>query len=121
MTEIEEKIIRLRKLIGYHAKRYYEDDDPEISDYDYDMLYAELLKLEGEPPEFYDPAPPTVRVGGKPLEKFEKVNHTVRMDSLSDVFSFAELGEFLARVKETVSRPAYSVAPKIVGPSVSLR
>lgn len=121
MTEIEEKIIRLRKLIGYHAKRYYEDDDPEISDYDYDMLYAELLKLEGEHPEFYDPASPTVRVGGKPLEKFEKVNHTVRMDSLSDVFSFAELGEFLARVKETVSRPAYSVEPKIDGLSVSLR
>lgn len=121
MSETEQKIIRLRKQLLYHAKRYYVDDDPEISDYDYDMMYAELLRLEAEHPEFFDPASPTQRVGGKALDKFDKVTHAVQMNSLSDVFSFEELNEFLVRVKETLPRPAYSVEPKIDGLSVSLR
>ncbi len=118
---IEERIEKLRRQVLYHAKRYYVDDDPEISDYDYDMLYAELLRLEGEHPECFDPASPTQRVGGKALEKFEKVTHTVQMNSLSDVFSFEELEEFLARVEQSVEAPSYSVEPKIDGLSVSLR
>ncbi len=119
--EMKEKIEKLRRQVMYHAKRYYVDDDPEISDYDYDMMYAELLKLEGEHPEFFDPASPTQRVGGKPLDKFEKVTHTVQMNSLSDVFSFEELEEFLSRVSQTVPDAVYSVEPKIDGLSVSLR
>ncbi len=121
MSEIKEKIEKLRRQVLYHAKRYYVDDDPEISDYDYDMMYAELLRLEGEHPEFFDPASPTQRVGGKPLDKFEKVTHAVQMNSLSDVFSFEELSDFLARVRQTVESPVYSVEPKIDGLSVSLR
>lgn len=121
MNEIKDRIEKLRRQVLYHAKRYYVDDDPEISDYDYDILYAELLRLEGEHPEFFDPASPTQRVGGKPLDKFEKVTHTVQMNSLSDVFSFDELREFLERVRQTVDSPVYSVEPKIDGLSVSLR
>jgi len=121
MSEISEQIKRLRKTVLYHAKRYYVDDDPEISDYEYDRMYAELLQLEAEHPECFDPSSPTQRVGGKPLDKFEKVTHTVQMNSLSDVFSFDELREFLARVEETLPDATWSVEPKIDGLSVSLR
>ncbi len=122
MTEtILETIEKLRAKILYHAKKYYVEDAPEISDYDYDMMYAELLRLESEHPEYDDPASPTHRVGGKPLEKFGKVVHHVQMNSLSDVFSFEELEEFLDRVHEIIKKPVYSVEPKIDGLSVSLR
>ena len=121
MSEIGERINKLRTRLLYHAKRYYVDDDPEISDYEYDMMYAELLRLEQEHPECFDPTSPTQRVGGKPLDKFEKVTHTVQMNSLSDVFSYDELRDFLARTKQTLPTPLYSVEPKIDGLSVSLR
>ena len=117
---IRETIEKLRAKILYHAKKYYVEDAPEISDYDYDMMYAELLRLEAEHPELDDPASPTHRVGGKPLEKFGKVTHKVQMNSLSDVFSFEELEEFLDRVGEIIEKPLYSVEPKIDGLSVSL-
>ena len=119
--ELQERIRKLRAKLLYHAKRYYVDDDPEISDYEYDRMYAELKALEEAHPEFFDPASPTQRVGGKPLDKFEKVTHTVQMNSLADVFSFEELREFLDRVGETLLAPSYSVEPKIDGLSVSLR
>ena len=121
MPNVEEKLRVLRAKLLYHAKRYYVDDDPEISDYEYDMMYAELLKLEAEHPEFFDPSSPSQRVGGKPLDKFEKVTHAVQMNSLSDVFSFDELREFLERVAGTVPNAVYSIEPKIDGLSVSLR
>ena len=119
--EIAERIRKLRAQLLYHAKRYYVDDDPEISDYEYDKMFAELKALEAAHPELFDPTSPTQRVGGKPLDKFEKVTHTVQMNSLADVFSFEELDDFLTRVRETVERPVYSVEPKIDGLSVSLR
>ena len=121
MPNVEEKLRALRAKLLYHAKRYYVDDDPEISDYEYDMMDAELLKLEAEHPEFFDPSSPSQRVGGKPLDKFEKVTHTVQMNSLSDVFSYDELREFLERVAQTVPEAVYSIEPKIDGLSVSLR
>lgn len=121
MENVEQKLRQLRAKLLYHAKRYYVDDDPEISDYEYDMMYAELLRLEAAHPEFFDPSSPSQRVGGQPLDKFEKVMHTVQMNSLSDVFSFDELREFLERVSVTVPNAAYSVEPKIDGLSVSLR
>ncbi len=121
---LENYISELRKTLLYHAKRYYVDDDPEISDFEYDRMYAELLKLEEAHPELDDPASPTKRIGGAPLDKFEKVTHTVTMNSLSDVFSFDELRDFLARVEQTLgeeAHPVYSVEPKIDGLSVSLQ
>ena len=121
MSDVEKRISRLREKILYHAKRYYVDDDPEISDFEYDRMYAELKRLEEENPDLFDPASPTQRVGGKALDKFEKVTHTVQMNSLADVFSFEELSDFLVRVEETIPKPVYSVEPKIDGLSVSLR
>lgn len=120
-SQIKEKINTLRAQLTHHAKLYYVYDSPEISDYEYDMLYAELVRLEQENPEFFDPASPTQRVGGAPLEKFEKVTHSVRMDSLSDVFSFEELKSFTDLSSDAVSDITYSVEPKIDGLSVSLR
>ncbi len=120
--ELAEYIRKLRARLLYHAKRYYVDDDPEISDYEYDRMYAELLALEAEHPELYDPASPTQRVGGRPLDKFDKVTHTVQMNSLSDVFSYEELLDFTERVREQMGEaPVWSVEPKIDGLSVSLR
>ena len=121
MENISEKLKKLRERLSYHAKQYYVYDAPEISDYEYDMMYAELLSLEEKYPQFFDPSSPTQRVGGKPLDKFEKVAHTVQMNSLSDVFSFDELREFLSRVAGQIPLPVYSVEPKIDGLSVSLR
>ena len=111
----------LRKELTHHSKMYYVYDAPEISDYEYDRLFYELVSLENQYPEFDDPASPTHRVGGQALDKFDKVIHTVRMDSLTDVFSFEELREFLRHVAETVPDAVWSVEPKIDGLSCSLK
>ncbi len=118
--KILEKIKELREKLLYHSKLYYVYDSPKISDYEYDMMFAELKKLEEENPEFFDPDSPTQRVGGKALDKFEKVNHTVQMNSLTDVFSFDELRDFLMRMEEITPSLIYSVEPKIDGLSVAL-
>ncbi len=120
MNEIFERIKELRKTLSYHAKRYYVYDDPEISDFEYDRLYAELVRLEEENPEYFDPTSPTCRVGGKPLDKFEKVTHTVQMNSLSDVFDYDEIKEFVDKMVGLVESPVFSVEPKIDGLSVAL-
>lgn len=121
MTELEQRVRKLRRELLEHAKRYYVEDNPIISDYEYDKMYAELLRLEAENPQWFDPESPTQRIGGKPLDKFQKVTHTVQMNSLSDVFSYDELHEFLERIAQNISAPLYSVEPKIDGLSVSLR
>ena len=118
---IKKEIEELRKKVNHHAKLYYIYDAPEISDYEYDMMYSRLVKLESENPEFFDPDSPTQRVGGAPLDKFEKVTHKVKMDSLTDVFSFEELKEFIDRMKRSVADISFSVEPKIDGLSVALR
>ncbi len=119
-AEIKSRVEELRRQLAYHSERYYVYDSPEISDYEYDMMYAELVGLEDKYPELYDPTSPTLRVGGRALDKFEKYTHAYRMDSLSDVFSFEELDAFLLRVDERLKAPRYSVEPKIDGLSVSL-
>ena len=117
---IKNQIDNLRKALTHHAKLYYVFDAPEISDFEYDRMYAELLKLEAEYPEFDSPDSPTKRVGGTPLDKFEKVVHTRRMDSLSDVFSYEELLDFVNKVRAEIPDVTFSVEPKIDGLSVSL-
>lgn len=120
-AEITERVNRLRRELAYHSERYYVYDAPEISDYDYDMMYAELVRFEAEYPELYSPTSPTVRVGGRALDKFDKVVHSYRMDSLADVFSFGEVGDFCSKTEEQLTRGvAYSVEPKIDGLSVAL-
>ncbi len=123
MTEIEAKtrIDKLRKTIEHNSKLYYIYDAPEISDYEYDMMFRELQDLEKEFPQFYSPDSPTVRVGGKALEKFDKVTHDVRMGSLADVFSFEETCDFIDKTDEVLGKECvFSVEPKIDGLSVSL-
>ena len=121
---VKKELERLRREVAYHAKKYYVDDAPEISDYDYDMLYRRLEELEAAHPEFFDPSSPTQRVGGTPLERFEKVTHRVPLNSLADVFSFEELAAYLdgaeARLAEANIVPEWSVEPKIDGLSVAL-
>ena len=116
----EKRIKELRAAIEYNSKLYYEKDAPVISDYEYDAMFRALSDLEAEFPELDSPESPTKRVGGKALDKFEKYTHTVRMGSLTDVFSYDELYEFVERIEETVKDAEYSVEPKIDGLSVSL-
>ena len=119
--QAKKRIEELRETLTHHATLYYVYDAPEISDYEYDALYRELLDLETAYPQFDSPHSPTRRVGGAVLDKFDKVNHRVRLDSLSDVFSHEELAAFLAGVSAQLGgEPAYSVEPKIDGLSVSL-
>ena len=120
MTEIEKKIEELRKTLRYHSDRYYNDDAPEIEDYEYDMMMRELKELEEKYPEYDAPDSPTKKVGGVADNSFESVTHSVRMESLQDAFSKDELREFSNRVEDTVSNLNYVVEPKIDGLSVSL-
>ena len=117
--QAEKRIKELRAITEYHAKRYYDEDSPEISDFEYDMLMNELRNLEKEYPEFITSDSLTQRVGGTVKEGFEKVEHEVPLQSLQDVFSFEELQEFDARVKKQVN-PKYVVETKIDGLSVAL-
>lgn len=118
------EISRLRKEIRRHAKLYYEQDAPEISDFDYDMLFRRLQELETEFPQLDSPSSPTHKVGGRASERLKKVSHLVKMDSLSDVFSFEELAAFLEKSRQpfvdTDEEVFYTVEPKIDGLSVSL-
>lgn len=120
MEDIKQKIEELRKTLRYHSDRYYNDDAPEIEDYEYDMMMRELKKLENEHPEYDSVDSPTKRVGGKADNSFASVEHTVRMESLQDAFSKEEIFDFDRRVKENVSDVHYVVEPKIDGLSVSL-
>ena len=115
------RVIELRRAIAENARLYYEEDAPKISDYEYDMMFRELLELEAEFPALDSPTSPTKRVGGRALDKFEKVTHGVRMGSLTDVFSYEELDDFLVKMRDVLGHAAtYSVEPKIDGLSVSL-
>lgn len=122
MTESNAKnrIAYLSAELKYHSMRYYVDDNPEIEDYQYDMMMRELRELEEEFPQFAADDSPTKTVGGAASLQFSPVLHKVRMESLLDAFSFDELRDFDRRVKETSKNPIYSVEPKIDGLSVSL-
>ena len=119
INEIKARAEELRSQILYHNNRYYNEDAPEISDYEYDMLLRELEQIEAEYPELITPDSPTQRVGGDAAEKFSPVEHIVPMESLHDSFSHQEIRDFDQRVRETVSDPKYVVEPKIDGLSVS--
>ena len=123
MTDKEQSTKRaqeLRDKLNYYSRKYYVDDDPEIEDYEYDMLQRELKAIEDKYPDLVTPDSPTVRVGGSAENLFSKVEHRVRMESLQDAFSFAEIEEFDRRVRETERDVHYVVEPKIDGLSVSL-
>ena len=120
--DAEKRIKELRELTEYYAKKYYDDDDPEISDFEYDMLMLELRNLEKEYPEFLSKDSLTQHVGGHVKEGFEKVEHEVPLQSLQDIFNYDDLFAFDERVKEAlnVKDLNYVVETKIDGLSVAL-
>lgn len=118
--DAREQIITLREKLRYHNDKYYNQDSPEISDYEYDMMQRELRELEAEHPEYADADSPTQRVGGTASGRFAKVTHAYPLESLQDVFSFDELSEFYTRVEGAVGQAEYVVEYKIDGLSVAL-
>ncbi len=118
--QAKKRIKEITELILYHNDRYYNQDDPEISDFEYDMLGRELRTLEEEYPELKMGESPSNKVGGAASKLFSEVKHTVKMESLLDAFSYDELRSFDDKVKAAVSGAVYSVEPKIDGLSVSL-
>lgn len=117
--EAMSRAAQLKRLIEYHNDRYYNKDNPEISDFEYDKLLRELENLEAEFPELKTADSPTVKVGGIRSQKFSPVVHTVPMESLHDSFSHDELRDFDRKVREAVEAPVYIVEPKFDGLSVS--
>ncbi len=118
--EAKKRIDHLVERLNYYSERYYMADDPEISDYEYDILQNELKSLEAEYPDLIRADSPTQRVGGGVSDRlFSPVEHSVKMESLQDAFSFEELKAFDRRISE-LAEPIYSVEPKIDGLSVSL-
>jgi DNA ligase (NAD+) len=117
------EIERLRDLIRKHDHLYYVMDSPEISDREYDVLFRKLERLENEYPEFVTPDSPTVRVGGKALEKFDQTSHAMPMLSLSNIFDERELIDFDARTRKLLGRidvVSYLVEPKLDGVAIEL-
>jgi len=121
-SDIKNKIEDLREKIEFYGKKYHEEDESLISDYDYDMLVKELIALEEEYPEFDSPYSPSKRVGGKVLDKFEKVTHKVKMASLSNVYSKEEFVDFVDKTNKLFDgeKQEYIIEYKIDGLSVSL-
>ena len=120
--EIQEKIEALRKEIEYHIERYYNQDDPEITDYEYDQKMNELKRLEKEHPEYVTSDSPTQKVGGSAKrEAGVLVEHNVPMLSLQDVFDRGEVENFVAEMKKQLDDPEFVVEYKIDGLSLSLR
>jgi len=118
--EAEEKIKKLREEINYHNYKYYIENNPVISDYEYDQLLKQLEKLESEYPDLITPDSPTQRVGEQPVEGFKTVKHKVPMLSLANTYSYDEIREFDERVRKNVGDVEYIVDPKIDGVGVAL-
>ncbi len=118
--DVKKRIDVLRGRLRIHNHEYYQLNNPGIDDFEYDRLMSELRCLESENPEYYDATSPTLTIGGVADELFEKVSHSVRMESLQDTFSFDELIDFDRRVAQKVEDRSYVVEPKIDGLSVSL-
>ncbi len=124
-TEAKKRIEELREKTEYYAKKYYDDDNPEISDFEYDMIMVELRNLEKKYPEFQSKESLTQKVGGHVKEGFKKVTHEVPLQSLQDVFSFEEIEEFDDRIKKQavengIKEVKYVVETKIDGLSAAL-
>ena len=118
LKQAEKKISELSETLKYHNRKYYLEDSPEIEDFEYDAMMRELEDLEKEYPQFAKEDSPTKMVGGAALKLFSPVEHSVKMESLQDVFSFDELRSFADKID--ASKTAFSVEPKIDGLSVSL-
>ena len=124
-NQAKERIEELRKQVEYHAKKYYDEDKPEISDFEYDMLMVELRNLEKQFPKFQSKNSLTQRVGGNVKEGFQKVTHEVPLQSLQDVFSIEEVEDFVSKIEQKaqenkIETVTYVVETKIDGLSAAL-
>ncbi len=123
--EAKTRIEELRKQVEYHAKKYYDDDKPEISDFEYDMLMVELRNLEKKFPQYQSENSMTHKVGGHVKEGFQKVTHEVPLQSLQDVFSIEEVKEYIEKIEQkakenNIQEVTYVVETKIDGLSAAL-
>jgi DNA ligase (NAD+) len=119
---VKRRIEELRQKIEYHNFKYFIEDDPEISDLEYDRFMQELQSLEAQNPDLIAGDSPTQRVGGHPIEGFRQVNHRVPMLSIENTYNDEEVGEFDARIRRLLQgeNPQYLVEHKIDGVSASL-
>ena len=118
--DAKKEIKKLREEINHHNHKYYVENNPEISDYEFDQLLKKLEKLESQFPDLITPDSPTQRVGEEPVEGFTTVEHKVAMLSLDNTYTYDELREFDERVKKNVGEAEYVVEPKIDGAGVAL-
>jgi len=123
--QAKKRIEELRKEVEYHAKKYYDEDNPEISDFEYDMLMVELRNLEKEYPQFQSKESLTQKVGGHVKEGFKKVTHEVPLQSLQDVFSIEEVVDYVNKINEKakengIENNKYVVETKIDGLSAAI-
>ena len=116
----KQRIDELIKILNKASYEYYTNDNPSITDQEYDDYIDELIKLETKYPELVRSDSPTLKIGGEIISDFKKVTHNIPMMSLGDIFNFDELDEFDNRIKKTVSNPNYVCELKIDGLSVSL-
>ncbi|MBS3748455.1 MAG: NAD-dependent DNA ligase LigA [Candidatus Thermoplasmatota archaeon] len=117
---VAQKIKELREELNHHNYKYYVENNPEISDYEYDQLLKKLEKLEDKYPDLITPDTPTQRVGGKPLDEFQTVKHKIPMLSLANTYNEQELIDFDERVQKNVGKVEYVVEPKIDGAGIAL-
>ena len=118
--QAKKEVIKLRDEINLHNYKYYVENNPVISDYEYDKLLKKLEQLESEYPDLVTPDSPTKRVGEEPIDGFETVEHKVPMLSLANSYSYDELRDFNERVKKNVGDVEYVIEPKIDGTGVAL-
>lgn len=121
-NEIKKRIEKLNKKIRYHEKKYYVDNNPEITDYEFDQLMSELITLEKAHPDLVSPYSASQRVGGEPVEGFPTVEHRVPMLSLDNAYSIEEVKEFEKRIKRLLPKESfeYIAELKIDGLGVAL-
>ena len=119
-NEAQKQIQKLREEINIHNYKYYIENNPIISDYEYDLLLKKLEALESQFPDFITPDSPTQRIGGEPLKGFTTVEHKIPMLSLDNAYSYDTLREFDERIKKNVGNVEYICEPKIDGVSIAL-
>ena len=117
---VREKIEKLRKELNFHNHKYYVENSPEISDFEFDRMMRELQELESAHPEFDDPNSPTKRVGSDLTVEFQTVAHRFPMLSLGNTYSLDELHEFIARVEKEVGQTEFVCELKFDGTAISL-
>lgn len=118
--DVKTRYEELKSIIQRLSYEYYVLDNPSGTDYEYDMLMRELIRIEEENPSFVTPDSPSQKIGGEILKGFEKVTHTVAMQSLTDAFSYDEIRDFTKRVRDSVGEVSFVCETKIDGLSVSL-